>query len=138
MPVSYQYSSPGAHAAEMTSVKGYLEKYMRDPSKEPLTNHQQEITNFTEVADDSTRNSPQLTTFDGNENPYHTAVRHQDIQAIKLLNVLYPDTQREKLLLMRKSIALTDKRRGCNLTFLTSQCVAPIHIAVKLWREVDA
>ena len=84
MPISFQYSSPGAHAAEMktllTSLKGYLEKYIRDPSREPLTNHQQDITHFTEVADECTRNSRQLTTFDGNENPYHTAVSHQTIK----------------------------------------------------------
>ena len=65
------------------SVKGRLQKYMMDPLKEPLTNPQQEINHFIKVTDDSTRKSRLLTTFDGNENPYHTAARHQNIKVIE-------------------------------------------------------
>ena len=141
MPILFQYFSPGAHLVAMktllTSVKGFVEIYMRDPLNEPLTNHQQEIKLFIKVADDSTRKSQLLTTVDGNENPYHTAVRHQNIKVIKLINELYLDGKSEELLQMNKRIELSDRLRGSVLTFLTSQCVTPIHIAVKLWREKD-
>ena len=80
------------------SVKGRLQKYMMDPLKEPLTNPQQEINHFIKVTDDSTRKSRLLTTFDGNENPYHTAARHQNIKVIGLLIELYLDEQCEELL----------------------------------------
>ena len=82
------------------SVKGRLQKYMIDPLKEPLTNHQQEINQFIKVTDDSTRKSRLLTTYDGNENPYHTAARHQNIKVIELLNELYLEAQLENLLKM--------------------------------------
>lgn len=120
----------------MDRLKIELERFTHDPKKYRLDEQIIEACiSKTTDADRNGINIDSLTNNDG-ENVYHIAVRHKDVQSIRILHKIFTVEKREQLLLMLTT-EITGGVKFLGLLGSKAKCYTPVNLCVALWRKPD-
>lgn len=115
-------------------VRAGLQQYVKNPQNYPLRNYNAQIDEFIQYAADN-KKTTEITLDDDIRQVYRVAVINADIEAIQTLNKLLTIKQRRETLLAKEDISPFARLRGVISPHQTSQCVTPVHMAIKLMRE---